>query len=150
MTFSLSKTFAAGMLAATLTVLSGSMVFAQSANVFGTWLTEKGDARINVSKCGAGICGKIAWLRDPIDSQTGKPQIDDKNQNPALASRPLIGVNLFNNMRETGPGSWAGSIYNAEDGQYYASKVTLQSPSTLHVEGCLGALCGGETWTRVP
>jgi uncharacterized protein (DUF2147 family) len=150
MTFSLGKTFSASVLAAVLTVLASSQVFAQSASVVGTWLTEKGDARINVTKCGAVICGRIAWLREPIDPQTGKPQVDDKNPNPALATRRLIGVNLFNNMRPTGPDNWAGSIYNAENGQFYASKVTLQGPSALRVEGCFGALCGGETWTRVP
>lgn len=151
MSLLLGRIFSAGALAAIIwTAGAGLGVQAQTASVFGTWQTEKGDARINVAKCGTGICGKIAWLRDPIDPQTGKPQIDDKNPNPSLASRPLIGVNLFNNMRPTGPTSWAGSIYNAEDGQYYASKVTLQGPSTLHVEGCVGALCGGETWTRIP
>jgi len=25
----------------------------------------------------------------------------------------------------------------------------VAGPDTLRVEGCVGALCGGETWTRV-
>jgi len=25
----------------------------------------------------------------------------------------------------------------------------VAGPDTLRVEGCMGALCGGETWTRV-
>jgi uncharacterized protein (DUF2147 family) len=25
----------------------------------------------------------------------------------------------------------------------------VSGPETLRVEGCVGALCGGETWTRV-
>ena len=54
----------------------------------GVWLTQAGDARVRVSKCGGGICGVIAGLRDPIDPATGKPQVDDKNPNPALARRP--------------------------------------------------------------
>ena len=51
----------------------------------GVWLTQAGDARVRVSKCGGGICGVIVGLRDPIDPATGKPQVDDKNPNPALA-----------------------------------------------------------------
>jgi uncharacterized protein (DUF2147 family) len=123
---------------------------AQNANaVTGIWLTEKGDARIRVTTCGAGICGKVVSLREPIDPDTGKPAVDNKNPNPALAQRPIIGLNLFNDMRATGPARWAGRIYNADDGQFYASKVMLQGPTRLRVEGCVGALCGGETWSKV-
>src|SRR4051812_38982376 len=58
----------------------------------GIWLTEAGDARVHVSKCGETLCGTIVWLKQPLDSATGKPQIDDKNPNPALTRRPIIGL----------------------------------------------------------
>ena len=115
----------------------------------GIWLTQAGDARVRVSKCGGGICGVIVGLKQPIDPATGKPQVDDKNPNPALAKRPVIGLPLFSGMRATGPGKWSGQIYNADDGSTYASKIAVTGPDTLRVEGCMGAFCGGETWTRV-
>ena len=115
----------------------------------GIWLTQAGDARVRVSKCGGGICGVIVGLKQPIDSATGKPQVDDKNPNPALARRPMIGLPLFSSMRAAGPGKWSGQIYNADDGSTYASNVAVTGPDTLRVEGCMGALCGGETWSRV-
>jgi uncharacterized protein (DUF2147 family) len=114
----------------------------------GTWLTQKGDARIRVNRCGAGICAVVVWLKDPIDPASGKPQIDDKNPNPALAKRPMIGLSLFSGMQSTGPGKWSGQIYNADDGGTYASNVAVTGPDILRVEGCLGAICGGENWTR--
>ena len=114
----------------------------------GIWLTQAGEARVRVSKCGGGICGVIVGLKQPIDSATGKPQVDDKNPNPALAKRPVIGLPLFSGMRATGPGKWSGQIYNADDGSTYVSHVSLAGPDTLKVEGCVGALCGGENWTR--
>jgi uncharacterized protein (DUF2147 family) len=114
----------------------------------GVWLTQQGDAKVKVSKCGGGICGVIVWLRDPIDSATGKPATDSKNPNPALARRPMIGLPLFSGMRPSGPGKWSGQIYNADDGSMYASNITVPGPGSLRVEGCVGALCGGETWTR--
>ena len=127
-----------------------SSVNAQSPNsASGTWVTEKGDAQVRVAPCGSALCGKIVSLRDPIDPRTGKPQVDDKNPNPALASRPIIGLSLFNSMKPTGPGSWTGLIYNADDGRYYESKVSVTGPTSLRVEGRVGAICGGETWTRV-
>ena len=114
----------------------------------GIWLTQAGDAKVRVSKCGRGICGVIVWLKDPIDAATGKPQVDDKNPNPALAKRPMIGLPLFMRMPPSGPNKWSGQIYNADDGNSYASNISVSGPDTLRVEGCVGALCGGETWTR--
>jgi uncharacterized protein (DUF2147 family) len=115
----------------------------------GIWLTQAGDARVKVSKCGGGLCGVIVSLKEPIDPATGKPQVDDKNPNPALAKRSMIGLPLFSGMRPAGPNKWSGQIYNADDGKSYHSNISVSGPDTLKVEGCVGALCGGETWTRV-
>jgi uncharacterized protein (DUF2147 family) len=90
----------------------------------------------------------IVWLRDPINAATGQPEVDDKNPNPALARRPMIGLRLFSGMRPVGPNKWSGQIYNADDGNTYASSISVAGPDSLRVEGCVGALCGGETWSR--
>jgi uncharacterized protein (DUF2147 family) len=114
----------------------------------GIWLTQAGDAKVRVSRCGAGICGVVVWLKEPVDPLTGKPQVDDKNPNPALAKRPIIGLSLFSGMRPMGPNQWSGQIYNADDGKTYASKISVSGPDTLKVEGCVGTLCGGEEWSK--
>ena len=116
--------------------------------VSGLWLTQAGDAKVRVSRCGGEICGVVVWLKDPINPATGKPQVDDKNPNPSLARRPMIGLPLFSGMHAAGPNKWSGQIYNADDGNSYASNVSVAGPNTLRVEGCVGALCGGENWTR--
>ena len=116
--------------------------------VSGIWLTQKGDARVRVSKCGGGICGVVVWLREPYDTATGQPATDSKNPNPALAKRSMIGLPLFSGMQPAGTNKWSGQIYNADDGSNYASSVTVTGGETLRVEGCVGTLCGGETWTR--
>jgi uncharacterized protein (DUF2147 family) len=117
-------------------------------DVSGIWLTQAGDAKVRVSRCGRAICGVVFWLKDPINRATGKPEIDDKNPNPSLAKRPMIGLSLFAGMRAAGLNKWSGTIYNADDGKSYASNITLSGPDALRVEGCVGAFCGGETWTR--
>ena len=116
--------------------------------VSGLWLTQAGDAKVRVSRCGGEICGVVVWLKDPINPATGKPQVDDKNPNPSLARRPMIGLPLFSGMHAAGQNKWSGQIYNADDGSSYASNVSVAGPDTLRVEGCVGALCGGENWTR--
>ena len=139
-----------GFVIAAIAILLGTVaVNAQSGEPVGTWLTEKGDARIRVTKCGSGICGVIVGLKDPIDPATGRPQVDDKNPNPALRTRPVVGISLFIGMRPSGAGKWSGQIYNSDDGGTYVSHVSFAGGDTLRVEGCAGVFCGGETWTRV-
>jgi uncharacterized protein (DUF2147 family) len=139
-----------GFIVATLTaLLAAAPAKARPGDeVSGIWLTQAGDAKVRVSKCGGGICGVVVELKNPIDPATGKPQVDDKNPDRALAKRPVIGLPLFSDMRPSGPNQWAGPIYNSDDGNSYASKISVSGPDTLRVEGCVGALCGGETWTR--
>src|SRR6202048_870771 len=130
-------------------LLAAPSVKAQAGgDASGVWLTQAGDAKVRVSKCGGGICGVVVWLRESINPATGKPQLDDKNPNPALAKRPMIGLPLFSGMQPSGPNKWSGQIYNADDGSSYGSNISVSDPGTLKVEGCVGALCGGEKWTR--
>jgi uncharacterized protein (DUF2147 family) len=139
-----------GFIIAILTALLGAPSAKAQAggDVSGTWLTQAGDAKIRVSKCGGGICGVVVWLKVPINPATGKPQVDDKNPNPSLARRPMIGLPLFSAMQPSGSNRWSGQIYNADDGNSYASNISVSGPDTLNVEGCVGVLCGSETWTR--
>jgi len=120
-----------------------------SDNPTGIWLTQAGDARVSVSRCGSAICGRVVWLKDPIDPASGKPQVDDKNPNSKLAKRPIIGLQLFLGMKPQGPRKWSGQIYNADDGKIYSSNVTLEDPTKLKVEGCIGTLCGSEVWSKL-
>jgi uncharacterized protein (DUF2147 family) len=129
-------------------LLGATCARAQSTDASGTWLTQAGDARVKISKCGGGICGVIVWLKEPYDTATGKPATDSKNPNPALAKRSMIGLPLFSGMQPAGPNKWSGQIYNADDGSTYASSITVKGADALRVEGCVGTLCGGETWTR--
>ena len=138
-----------GLVLAALVMAGISPARAQSGGeVSGIWLTQAGDAKVRVSKCGAGICGVVVWLRTPIDPATAKPAVDDKNPNPSLAKRPMIGLPLFSGMQPSGANRWSGQIYNADDGNSYASNVSVSGPDSLRVEGCVGGLCGGETWSR--
>jgi hypothetical protein len=136
--FHMRNVVRAGILIASLGMLGvGSAIHAQA-----------GDARVRISRCGSELCGTVVWLKDKIDSATGRPFTDNKNPDPGLAKRPMIGLPLFLGMRPAGPGKWSGRIYNADDGKTYASNLSVSGPSTLTVEGCVGPLCGSESWTR--
>lgn len=132
-----------------LAILCGSVAAKAESEPTGIWRTQAGDANVKVTKCGGGLCGVIVSVRDKIDPATGKAPTDDKNPNPALKNRPIVGLTLFSGMRPVGPNKWSGTIYNADDGSSYASNVSVTSPDQLRVEGCVGPICGGENWMRV-
>ena len=120
---------------------------AAASDPSGLWLTARGDAKIRVSRCGPAFCGRVAWLRQPIISETGQRPVDRKNPDPAMRDRPILGLRLFG-MAPAGPDKWTGPIYNAEDGQTYRGFITLLEPDRLAVGGCVGPFCGSETWTK--
>jgi uncharacterized protein (DUF2147 family) len=107
----------------------------------GTWRVQDGKALIRIVDCGGRYWGVVAW------EQT--PGVDRKNPNPALRSRPTLGMPVLLALKPDQSGEWRGHIYNAEDGQTYDSHVKLAGAGRLRVEGCvMGIMCGGETWTR--
>jgi uncharacterized protein (DUF2147 family) len=137
-------------LAATMALAATPTSAETNADPTGVWLTEAGDAKIHVSKCGEGLCGTVIWLKVPIDPATGRPHVDDKNKDPALALRPIVGINIFKGMKPVAERKWSGRVYNADNGKTYSSDVTLAGPRKLEVRGCvMGILCGGETWTKL-
>ena len=83
----------------------------------GTWLSEDGDTKVRISTCEANkLCGTVIWLARPTDPKTGKPKTDKLNPDPAKRARPLIGLQVVHAMAPSGPNSWTGRIYNADDG----------------------------------
>ncbi len=122
---------------------------AQSQGILGVWLTEKKNARVEISNCAPpaqGLCGKIVWISEPNDKD-GHPQTDKANEDASLRNRPLMGLSLFEGWREIGASKWKGSIYDAEDGKSYDIEITLNG-DTLKLEGCIAFLCDSDTWTR--
>jgi len=131
-----------------MAIVSGFALTARAAEPTGTWLTQKGDARIRVAPCGKALCGTVVWTKDAVDPATGKPPVDDKNPDPAKRGRKIVGLTIFA-MTKDANGVWAGGIYNSDDGQTYAGRLLTLGDNQLQVNGCAGAVCGGEVWTKV-
>src|ERR1041385_7421906 len=105
---------------------------AHAAEPTGTWLTEKGDARVHIAPCGKALCGTIVWIKDAIDPQTGKAPVDDKNPEPSKRNRKIVGMRIFS-MNLDSNGVWAGPIYNSDDGKNYAGRLLMQGADGLQV-----------------
>jgi hypothetical protein len=68
----------------------------KESDVLGIWYNEEKDAKIEVYKENNKFYGKIVWLEEPIDPDTGKPKLDDENPDEVLQKRPVMvaGVGL--------------------------------------------------------
>lgn len=122
--------------------------FAGEAN--GTWLTEGGQARVQIANCGAALCGAITWLAEP-NEKDGKPKLDKNNPDTSKRSRSLIGVQIVLGMKPSGPDKWSGQVYSPEDGNFYSGSVTAPGPNAIELQGCVlgGLICRSQVWTRV-
>ena len=100
--------------------------------------------------CGPELCGTIIALKEPNDPATGRPKTDKNNPDAAKRARPVIGIQIVFGMKPNGANKWSGQVYNAEDGKTYSGNITLQSATSLKLEGCVlgGIICKGQTWTR--
>jgi uncharacterized protein (DUF2147 family) len=137
-----------GLLAVALAI-AGMTTQARAADPSGIWAKDDGSAKLEVKKCGRGICSKIVWLRNPNDSR-GRPLRDARNENPSMRDRPIMGLQLFSNMVLTAPNTWVGNVYNPEEGRVYTDvKVTMVSRQQIVLRGCrTWLLCGEKSWTR--
>jgi uncharacterized protein (DUF2147 family) len=135
------------LLAAVLAISSPSK--ASAADPSGIWAKDDGSAKVEIKKCGRGLCGSVVWLRNPNNSR-GKPLHDVRNENASLRGRPIIGLPLFSNMRLTAPNTWVGNVYNPVEGRIYTDvKLTLVSSRQIVLRGCrTWLMCGEKTWTR--
>ena len=119
---------------------------AQAAQpVAGRWITVDGKAIVNIAPCGKALCGKIEKILKPTP---GRAPTDTENSDPALRSRPLVGLPLLTDFSDAGE-HWKGTIYDPESGKSYTSKVSRNANGTLKVQGCIAFFCKTQTWTAV-
>ena len=119
-------------------------------DVLGIWFNEEKDAKIEIYKEGNQYYGKIVWLDEPIDPETGKPKVDDENPKEELQSRPIMGLLLVKDFEWDGELWDDGEIYDPKSGNTYDCYMKMESMDKLKVRGYIGISLLGRTtyWTR--
>ena len=119
--------------------------------VVGVWKTGEGTAMVRIYKNGDKYQGKIVWLKEPNDPETGKPKIDKNHPDESVRSRPILGlINVWGFVHK-GDNVWEdGNIYDPKNGNTYSCTMKLDNPNTLEVRGYIGVSLIGRTdvWTR--
>jgi uncharacterized protein (DUF2147 family) len=117
---------------------------ALAADPTGDWRVADGVANIRVAECNGNMWGAVAWEKTPGGRDKNNPDVSKQ-------SRPTLGMPILIAMtKKPAVDQWEGEVYNAKDGQMYATTIKPVGSDQMEIQGCvLGFLCGGETWTRV-
>ncbi len=124
---------------------------AQAADPVGVWLTEDGEARVQIFNCGQALCGKIISLKEPNYPETGQPKVDKFNRDLSKRALPIVGLKIISGLKPAGtPDRWEGSLYDPEEGNTYKGILTVQGALAMKLQGCVlaGLICKSEIWKR--
>jgi len=120
-------------------------------SLVGVWKTGEGTAMVRIYKNGEKYQGKIVWLKEPNDPETGKPKQDKNHPDEVNRTRPILGmINIWGfSFKEKD--LWEdGNIYDPKNGSTYSCTIKMINPNTLEVRGYIGVSIIGrtDTWTR--
>jgi uncharacterized protein (DUF2147 family) len=121
-------------------------------DITGVWYNQEKDAKIRIFALNGKYCGKIEWLKTPIDPETGKPKLDKHNPKAERKTRPILGLVILANLTfDADDQEWEdGSIYDPKSGNTYSLTCTLTDKNTMNLRGYIGFSLLGRTdiWTR--
>lgn len=120
-------------------------------DIVGVWKNGEGTGMIKISKNGDKYQGKIVWLKEPNDPETGKPKVDKNHPDESVRSRPVLGLINTWGFVYKGDGEWdEGKIYDPKNGNTYDCTIKLKDPNTIEVRGYVKISLIGRTdiWTR--
>ena len=119
--------------------------------IVGVWKTGEGNAMVKIYKNGAKYQGRVVWLKEPNDPETGKSKLDKNNESPAARTKPVLGLINIWGFVPKGDNVWEdGNIYDPKNGNTYSSTMKLINANSLEVRGYIGVSLIGrtDTWTR--
>ncbi|TWO67722.1 DUF2147 domain-containing protein [Caenimonas sedimenti] len=116
----------------------------QPAAPQGRWITESGNLEVEITPCGAALCGKV--VRVLANRSMSGPGAE---MTPADA-RPALGMEILSGLQPAGDGEFQGRIYNRENGKTYSATLRAEAPDQLLVRGYIGLPLFGKTqvWRR--
>ena len=102
--------------------------------IIGKWISDKGNLKLQVYKKDNEYRAKAIFHSGKTE---GEEWIDEKNPDPTLRSRTLIGKDLLTQMRyDPDNNDWEdGRVYDPSSGKSFEAIVTLVNQNTLKVKG---------------
>ena len=119
----------------------GFAAVAQKAeDIEGIWWNDEKTSKIKVEKKEGKFTGTIVYMI-PEKYINGKPPVDDKNPDPKMHSRPLVGLQILNGfVYNPDKKEWAnGKIYDPKSGKTYDCYAWLEG-DVLKLKGFVAGI----------
>lgn len=133
--------------------LIGFFNYAQEADdLVGVWEPGHGKAKVKIDKIDGKYYGKIVWLKEPNDPDTGEAKVDKNNPDESMRNVPLRGYRILKDFEYKGKGEWSeGTIYDPENGNTYSCVITMKDENSIEIRGYVGVKTFGrsDTWRRL-
>jgi uncharacterized protein (DUF2147 family) len=125
------------------TALMIALVPARAAaqSIAGTWFTEDSASKVTITQSGSSYTGTVSWVK-----VTGA--LDAKNSDPALRTRPILGILILTNCTGDATSAKGCRLYAPKRGSTYDAELALDKDGTLKVKVKAGIGGKTQTWTR--
>jgi uncharacterized protein (DUF2147 family) len=117
-----------------------SVIQVEKSPIERIWYNQEKTSKIQIYLAKDGnYYGKIVWLDEPIDKETGKPKTDKENPEYKNRNTPLMGLVILKGFKvnpENKNEYTDGRIYDPKNGKTYCGKITFKG-NTLDLRGYL-------------
>lgn len=120
-------------------------------SIEGKWINGTHREKIEIYRKNDKYFGKIIWREDSLNSDN-KPLKDENNPNENLKNKPLIGLEVFKDLRSAGQNIWrGGKAYDPKSGRFYNCQISLKDSNAIDIRKFFGLTLIGSTerWTRI-
>lgn len=117
--------------------------------ICGKWVTTENNLMVEVYKEDNTYKAKIVWFNDGDDPKLMGTWTDQRNPDPALRSRKILGMSVLRNLNyNPSSNSWEdGMIYDAKHGREWNACAHITKNGLLEVKGYWHFKCIGKTLT---
>ncbi|TDB63339.1 DUF2147 domain-containing protein [Arundinibacter roseus] len=155
---------ACAVLFCTLTTATAQSLDNPSDIIVGNWQPSNGQSVVQIykGKEAAGedpkkYYGRVIWLKEPNDPDTGQPKLDKNNPEEGQRKNPRKGLVIMKGVEFTGSKNeltWGeGTIYDPNNGSTYSFEATISTKNlnVLEGRGYIGVSLFGrtDTWKRM-
>jgi uncharacterized protein (DUF2147 family) len=120
-----------------------SKSMAQKDQVEKVWFNGDKTSKIEIYLAKNGTyCGRVTWLNEPNDKETGKPKLDKENPDDKLKTRPVQNLVIMTGFKKNPDNKDEyidGKIYDPKKGKTYCGRITFKGKS-LDLRGYLCSL----------
>jgi uncharacterized protein (DUF2147 family) len=120
-----------------LCVISAPAAASSKSTIEGRW--KNGAMEIQIAPCGEALCGTVVKASPKQAAKAERGSGTD-----------LVGARLITGIQPTGPGTYRGRVFVADQNVHANGTIRQVSRDQLQVRGCvLGVVCKSKTWDRI-